>query len=118
MTLDLVTDALTVPHKGLLLSFEHLQVSKSEFIIWNVAFWVACMHSIEVGLGASIGASIAFYVLRSMFAPIRALGERAAADSYVSSLLDSKRLIMVYRLIVSIGIISEGFRSEPEVNFI
>ena len=53
----------------------YMQVSKGDFIIWNAAFWVATMHSVEVGLAAGLGTSIAIYVLRTVFAPLRQEGD-------------------------------------------
>lgn len=51
------------------------QVSKTDFLIWNLAFWVATMHSVELGLGASIGASVLFTVLRTISTQLKHKGE-------------------------------------------
>ena len=64
-----------------------MQVSKGDFIIWNAAFWVATMHSVEVGLAAGLGTSIAIYVLRTVFAPLRQEGENLSQCWYCWSCL-------------------------------
>lgn len=55
--------------------FNGAQVSKGDFVVWNLAFWVATMHSVELGLGASIGTSVLFTVFRAIATKLKHKGE-------------------------------------------
>lgn len=44
-------------------------------MVWNLAFWVATMHSVELGLGVSIGASVLFTVFRTIATKLKHKGE-------------------------------------------
>ncbi|EIE20816.1 hypothetical protein COCSUDRAFT_57368 [Coccomyxa subellipsoidea C-169] len=80
------------------------KVGKTDFLIWNLAFWVATMHSVELGLGASIGASILFTVLRTISTQLKHKGEvqdssgpvyRSAAHYGAAELHPSVRVVAV-----------------------
>ena len=49
-------------------------MSKGDFVVWNLAFWVATMHSVELGLGSSIGASVLFVVFRNIATKLKHKG--------------------------------------------